>query len=148
MVSGKSATEGAAVVLETCAGAVASGDGRELFSLQAGGQIVNVAGGKCLGVDSAADGSEVVLRDCDKASQWEVLGNGQLRLNAPGDLCLAQTGLAPGSADVAAKAAVMASSTYNALSHGALLLHAVFFLLACVPICFCCACRRCDGGRR
>lgn len=116
---GNSATDGAAVVLETCAGAVAAGDGRELFSLQAGGQILNVAGGKCLGVDGDSDGSEVVLSGCDKASQWEVLGNGQLRLNAPGDLCLAQAGLAPGSADVAVNAAVMASSTVNSLSHGA-----------------------------
>ena len=120
VVGGNSATDGAAVVLESCAGAVAAGDGRELFSLQAGGQIVNVAGGKCLAVgdDGAADGSEVVLSACDEASQWEILGNGQLRLNAPGSLCLAQAGLSPGSADVAVNAPVMASSTVNALSHG------------------------------
>ena len=147
VVSGNSATDGAAVVLETCAGAVAAGDGRELFSLQAGGQILNVAGGKCLGVDGDSDGSEVVLSGCDKASQWEVLGNGQLRLNAPGDLCLAQAGLAPGSADVAVNAAVMASSTVNSLSHGAFIFKALLIPLACAAIVFC-ACRGSDGGGR
>jgi hypothetical protein len=108
------------VVLEGCAGAVAAGDGRDLFSLQAGGQILNIAGGKCAGLRNAdvADGGELVFGDCDAASKWEVLGNGQLKLTAPGDLCLSQSGLAPGRTDVAAKAAVMASSTANAISHG------------------------------
>ena len=118
---GKTFTEGASVVMAPCAAAVASGDGRELFTLQSGGQIVNVAGGKCLGVrdDVAAEGSEVVIKACDEALKWEVGGNGQLKVNAPEDLCLAQVGLAPGIVDVAAKAGVMASSTVNALSHGA-----------------------------
>ena len=118
---GKTFTEGASIVLEACAAAVAAGDGRELFTLQAGGQIANVAGDKCLGVrdDVAAEGSEVVLKACDEALKWEVGGNGQLKVNSPEDLCLAQVGLAPGVVDVAAKAGVMASSTVNALSHGA-----------------------------
>ena len=110
------------MVLESCAGAIAAGDGRELFTLQASGQIVNVAGKKCLGVRDcdAADGSEIVLSVCDEALKWEVVGHGQLKINAPEDLCLAQVGLSPGIADVAAKAGVMASSTANALSHGAI----------------------------
>ena len=119
--AGSSAADGAAVALETCAGAVGFGDGRELFSLQAGGQIVNVAGGKCLGVrdNGAANGSEVILVACDKAPQWEVLANGQLKVNAADDLCLSQAGIVPGSVDVAAKAAVAATSTIHARSHGA-----------------------------
>ena len=78
------------------------------------------SGGKCAGLRNAdvADGGELVFGDCDAASKWEVLGNGQLKLTAPGDLCLSQSGLAPGRTDVAAKAAVMASSTANAISHG------------------------------
>lgn len=118
--AGNGATSGAAVVLETCAGAVGAGDGRELFSLQAGGQIVSAAGGQCLGLRDAsgADGSEVILIPCDAAPKWEVLGNGQLKLNSRDDMCLTQAGLAPGSVDVAAKAAVTASSTLNGPSHG------------------------------
>ena len=118
---GTNSAEGASVVLERCAAAVASGDGRELFTFQAGGQIANVAGDKCLGVrdDVAAEGSEVVLTACDEALRWEVGGNGQLKVKAPEGLCLSQAGLAPGIVDVAAKAGVMASSTVNALSHGA-----------------------------
>ena len=41
----------AALGLGSCASAVAAGDGRDLFSLQAGGQLLNVAGGKCVGMD-------------------------------------------------------------------------------------------------
>ena len=119
--AGKTLTEGAAVVLESCVAAIAAGDGRELFTLQPSGHIVNVAGDKCLGVrgDVVAEGDEVGLRACDGALKWEALGNGQLKVNTPEDLCLAQVGLAPGIVDVAANAAVMASSTANALSHGA-----------------------------
>ena len=119
--AGKTVTEGAAVILESCAAAISAGDGRELFTLQSSGHIVNVAGDKCLGVrgDAVAEGDEVVLSACDDALKWEVLGNGQLKVNTPANLCLAQVGLAPGVVDVAGNAAVMASSTANALSHGA-----------------------------
>ena len=94
-----------------------SGDGRELFSLQAGGQIVNIGGGKCIGSrsENASEGDDIILTACDKAPTWEVLGNGQLKINAPEGLCLAQSGLAPGIVDVAARAAVTASSTANSL---------------------------------
>ena len=64
------------------------------------------------------DGGEVSLGDCETASSWEVLGNGQLKLNASGDLCFTQKGLAPGRANVAAFAASSATSTSNA-AHGA-----------------------------
>ena len=112
--------DGAALILERCSEAVALGDGRDLFSLQAGGQLLNVAGGKCVGRRSGdlVDGGELMFGDCDTASRWEVQGNGQLKLNSAGDFCLSQKGLVPGKANVAAKAAVMASSTANVLSHG------------------------------
>lgn len=138
------------MALETCAAAVASGDGREVFSLQAGGQILHVSDGKCLSVVGAAEGSDVVFDGCDGAPQWEFTGNGQLRLDAPGDLCLSQVGLAPGSADVASNAAVVASSTVNTLSHGL-----AFFSFAWLASCFRVAawsrsfvCRGRDGCRR
>jgi len=113
--------DGAALILERCSEAVALGDGRDLFSLQAGGQLLNVAGGKCVGLRSGdlVDGGELMFGDCDTASRWEVQGNGQLKLNSAGDFCLSQKGLVPGKTNVAAKAAVMASSTANVLSHGA-----------------------------
>jgi hypothetical protein len=119
--SGNIGVDGAGVVLERCAEAVAAGDGREIFSLQVGGQMANVAGGKCVGLHDGdvADGGQIVLVDCDTASQWEALGNGQLKLKDAGDLCLSQQGLGPGRTDVAANAAVLASSTANVISHGA-----------------------------
>lgn len=120
--AGNIGVDGAGMVLESCAGAVAAGDGRDLFILQAGGQLLNVAGGKCAVLQSGdvADGGKLVFGECDAASQWEVLGNGQLKLDGPGDFCLSQSGLVPGRADVAANAAVSASSTANAIAHGAL----------------------------
>lgn len=117
---GESATESTAVVLETCSAAVAFGDAREVFTLQKDGEILHIAENKCLGVrdGSAVDGDEVVLSACDKALKWEVRGNGQLKVKASENLCVAQVGSAPGSVDVAGGAAVWASSTANALSHG------------------------------
>jgi len=119
--NGNIGVDGAGMVLESCAGAVAAGDGRDLFSFQAGGQLLNVPGGKCAVLQSGdvTDGGKLVFGECDGASQWEVLGNGQLKLDSPGDFCLSQSGLAAGRADVAAKAAVSASSTANAIAHGA-----------------------------
>ena len=106
--------------MESCANSVAAGDGRDLFSLSADGQLLNVASGKCVGVPdgNAADGATLALGDCSAAPQWEALGNGQLKAKGAADLCLSQSGLAPGTADVASKAAVSASSTSNALAHG------------------------------
>ena len=118
------------MVLEPCAGVVGSGDGRELFSFQPGGQVMSVVGNKCLGVsgEGIADGNDIILVDCDKAPKWEFSDKGQLKVDGPEGMCLSQKGLAPGIADVARKAAVVASSTINVQAHGA----RVVVDLACV----------------
>ena len=120
LAAGGIGIDGAPLVLESCAKAVALGDGRDLFSLQPGGQLLNVPGGKCasVGKSEVTEGSVVSFVECDGASQWEVQSNGQLKLNAVGDFCLTQEGVAPGPRDVAADAAGMSSSTANAFSHG------------------------------
>lgn len=120
LAAGGIGVEGAPLVLESCAMAVSLGDGRELFSLQPGGQLLNVAGGRCasVGKDEVTEGAVVHFVDCDTAAQWEVQSNGQLKLNVVGDFCLTQEGGAPGRRDLAANAAGMASSTANAFSHG------------------------------
>ena len=112
--------DGAALLLDNCAEAIALGDGRELFSLQGDGQLLSVPGGLCasVGENDIAEGAAVSFGKCDGGSQWEIQGNGQLRLKSVGDFCLTQEGAAPGLRDVAANAAAMASSTGNAFSHG------------------------------
>ena len=106
--------------LEKCGAAAASGDGREVFTLQAGGQLVNVAGGKCASVrESSGEDGDIVLGNCDNAAEWEISGNAQLKLVGAPNLCLSQRGLTAGIVDVAAKAAVTTSSTANGFSHGA-----------------------------
>ena len=128
--AGNNVINGANVVLEPCARAVNSGDGRELFSFQPGGQIVSVVGGKCFGVsgeEHIADGNDIILVDCEKALKWEFSGNGQLKVDGPDGMCLNQAGLAPGIVDVARKAAVAASSTINMQAHGTW----VFIDIAC-----------------
>ena len=111
---------GAALVLETCAKTVAFGDGRDMFSLQPSGQLLNVPSGKCANVGGSEikDGAFVSLADCESASRWEVQGNGQLKLKSAADFCLTQEGVSPGVRDVAANAAAMASSTMSVASHG------------------------------
>ena len=83
------------MVLQKCTDAIAAGDGRDLFTFQSGGQLLNVAGGKCAGFGGAdiADGASLTFGDCGAAPQWEVLGNGQLKVKGAGDLCLSQSGL-------------------------------------------------------
>ena len=112
--------DGAALLLDSCAEAIALGDGRELFSLQGDGQLLSVPGGLCasVGENDLAEGAAVSFAKCDGGSRWEIQGNGQLRLKSVGDFCLTQEGAAPGLRDVAANAAAMASSTGNAFSHG------------------------------
>jgi len=109
-------TEGADVVLEPCAAAVAAGDGRELWQRLPNGQIANSLGNKCIG---APQGDVVVLTACDGGSVWEAQGNGQLKLARAGDYCLSQKGPAAGSEDAAARGAIIASSTADAAAHGA-----------------------------
>ena len=143
MASGGIGVDGSALVLETCAKTVAFGDGRDMFSLQPSGQLLNIPGGKCANVGGSEikDGALVSLADCGSASRWEVQGNGQFKLKSSADLCLTQEGVAPGLRDVAANAAAMASSTVNAASHGG----------SCFPFVVlkkCIFCRSSDGGGR
>lgn len=110
--------DGAELALESCANAVASGDGRDVFTLQPSGQLLNVPTKKCASAVQIEEGARVSLADCDSASLWEIQSNGQLKLKSAGDFCLTQEGVAPGLRDVAANAAAMASSTTNVLAHG------------------------------
>ena len=120
-------SDGAEVALELCAGAIAAGDGRELWKFHQNGQISNVAGGKCIALrdNAVKSGGRIAMTACDAAlkaddgrSQWEQQGNGQLKLARPGQFCLSQRGHAPGTEDVAANAAVWASSTADFVAHG------------------------------
>ena len=120
---GQVTTEGAAVVLEECVHSVVAGDGRDLWKLQQNGQLVNIAGGKCAGLDAVS--GHVALMDCDAVlknddgrSKFEVLGKGQLKLAMQGDFCLSQSGPGAGRRNVAAKAAATATSSFN-VEHGA-----------------------------
>ena len=74
LAAGGIGVDGAALVLESCAKAVAFGDGRDLFSLQPGGQLLNVPGGKCAGVGKkdVAEGAAVSFVECDGACGWLV----------------------------------------------------------------------------
>ena len=120
ILQGDVSLDGAALGLERCGASAASGDGRDVFTLQTGGQLVNVAGGKCAVVrESNGEDGDVVLGNCDNAAEWEISGNAQLKLVGAPNLCLSQRGLTAGTVDVAAKAAVTASSTANGFSHGA-----------------------------
>ena len=83
--SGSVDVEGAEILIEPCAAAIAAGDGRELWQSSPNGQISNVVNGKCVGlVDNAvSDEASVALMDCDGASAagdarsaWESQGNG------------------------------------------------------------------------
>jgi len=121
-------TEGSEVVLEPCIDTVAAGDGRELWRFGSHDQIVNILGGKCMGLKEnvVADGGHVVLVNCDAAagskdgrSQWTLEANNQLTSGHSGQYCLSQRGASPGVENVAAKAAVMASSNVDAVAHGA-----------------------------
>jgi hypothetical protein len=109
--------DGGTVLLSDCLAAIAQGGGQELWDLHSNGQLVSVASGLC----AAVVGSSVSLVGCDAAppngSQWEAVGNGQLKL-ANADACLTQEGLAAGMLDLASAAAASASSTASA-AHGA-----------------------------
>jgi len=98
------------VGLESCAAAVAVGDGHELFSYDAG-RIVTKSG-RCLGVEQ--DGADLGLVSCDAASTFELKGNGQL---ASGNVCISQAGPAADVSDVALHGAASSNSHASAL-HG------------------------------
>ena len=116
-VSGDTESEGASIVTASCASGIAAGDGRDLFSLQSG-RLLNIAGRLCVGEVGDVVGGALVLQDCDAASKWIGLGNGQLKINTTGEFCLSQQGSAPGIENVAKHVVAVASSTSNAFAHG------------------------------
>jgi len=115
VANGNVEIEGVDVVLESCAAAVAAGDGREIWQHLPNGQISNALGGKCIGTD----GDSVNLKACDGGSTWELQGNGQLKLGRSGEYCLSQRGSTAGDEDVALRGATSASSSADTTAHGA-----------------------------
>ena len=109
--------------LSDCGAAVAELDGREIWSLSAGGALTSLASKKCLAVPSGAvAGARVALASCDgpdASAAWELQGNGQIKFGSS-NMCLSQSGAAPGNADLAASSSVIASSTLD-FAHGAAL---------------------------
>ena len=109
--------------LSDCGAAVAELDGQEIWSLSAGGALTSLASKKCLAVPSGAvAGARVALASCDgpdASAAWELQGNGQIKLGSS-NMCLSQSGAAPGNADLAASSSVIASSTLD-FAHGAAL---------------------------
>ena len=78
---------------------------------------------QCLAVPSGAvAGARVALAPCDgpdASTAWELQRNGQIKLGSS-NMCLSQSGPAPGNADLAASSSVIASSTLDP-AHGAAL---------------------------
>ena len=131
LVGGVSATsemcltglENVGASLSDCGAAVAELDGREIWSLSAGGALTSLASKQCLAAPSGAvAGARVALAPCDgpdASTAWELQGNGQIKLGSS-NMCLSQSGPAPGNADLAASSSVIASSTLDP-AHGAAL---------------------------
>ena len=112
------ATKSRVVFLDGCARAVSRLDGTEIWSLAPDGSLMSASSGQCFALGDR--GKDVKLLACDaSAAKWELQGNGQIKV-ASSNMCLTQTGLAPGLVDVASSASVIASSTLNA-AHGAAL---------------------------
>lgn len=123
LIAGVSASEemclvgsGTAMFLDACASAVAAGDGRELWSLQTGGQLLHVVTKLCAGASKAVVGESIGLVACSEAGHWNLLPNGQVQL---GEKCLSQVGAGAGLENLAAHASVYASSSVHPASHGA-----------------------------
>lgn len=104
------------VYLDTCTGAMAAGDGRELWSLQTGGQLTHVVSKLCAGASQPVVGESVALVACSGAGIWKLLPNGQAQI---GEHCLSQVGVVAGLGNVAAHASAQASSSAHPASHGA-----------------------------
>jgi len=100
--------------LDSCAAAIAAGDGREIWSLLGGGQLMNTMSKRCAGASAGA--TTLSTSDCEGASTWKFLPNGQAQV---GDKCLSQAGEGSGTENVAAHVAAAATSSANADSHAA-----------------------------
>jgi len=121
LVAGATSSEEACLVekgsglgLESCSGAVAAADGRELWSFQSGGQLMNAASKKC--AVPAAGGKTIGMSGCGDAGAWKMMPNGQVQV---GGKCLSQQGAGAGTENVAAHAAVSATSSANSAAHAA-----------------------------
>lgn len=111
---------GVDVLLQPCAAAIAAGDGRELFRYE-DGHLMHIASHACVSLRSvgAPAGGQFILDRCGEATNvFEFTGSGQIKV-ADTNLCLTQHGLAAGTFNVALHAATTASSTADALTHGA-----------------------------
>ena len=108
----------------SCRAAVAELDGREIWSLSAGGALTSLASKKCLAVPSGAvAGARVALASCDGQNTAQLGSCREMGKSKSGsiNMCLSQSGAAPGNADlVAASSSVIASSTLD-FAHGAAL---------------------------
>lgn len=104
------------ISLQPCAAAVAAGDGRELFSFE-GGQLVSIPSRTCL---KPSTNESLILDRCvvDPAATFELQGSGQIKIGN-GSSCLSQRGDAVGLYNVALRAAAVASSSADDLTHGA-----------------------------
>ena len=113
---------GSNVFLDACEDAVFALDGREVWSLGGNGQLVQGTESKCLGTSGEVKaGVALALLGCDSVGAsglWEFQGNGQIKLVST-DLCLSLSGSGAGYINVASKAAALASSTLDPVSHGA-----------------------------
>eukprot|EP00927_Polykrikos_kofoidii_P020790 TRINITY_DN1990_c0_g2_i1.p1 TRINITY_DN1990_c0_g2~~TRINITY_DN1990_c0_g2_i1.p1 ORF type:complete len:408 (-),score=70.31 TRINITY_DN1990_c0_g2_i1:99-1322(-) len=119
-------TSSSDLTLQPCASTVAAGDGRDIFSFQANGQLMNVATKQCVGLSkqNVRDGGSFSMMDCDHAaangdSLFEATEINQLKLVGDGDFCLTQAGVGAGIVDVALHAPATATSTLDFASHGA-----------------------------
>jgi len=103
------------VRLDSCASAVAAGDGREIWTFLSGGQLMNVVSKRCAGATVA--GISLALSECTGASPWKMLPNGQVQVGE--QKCLSQKGGGTGVENVAAHAAAAATSSASSPSHAA-----------------------------
>jgi len=103
VVSGSSSPEGEVCLVSTISGietqgcleAIAAGDGREVFLLNAESQLESVVDGRCVAL---ANGGQLVLEDCttlddanDGRGNFEFSATGQLRFSHLKDYCVVLT---------------------------------------------------------
>ena len=112
---------GTGVWLESCEAAVASAQGKEIWSLATDGSLVHASSKKCLSASGSTDLSPLELAPCDAAgvAKWELQANGQVKMSQS-NMCVSQLGSANAALNIAAAASASASSTLDP-SHGAAL---------------------------